>query len=266
MNPRRPSASAATTSLLLLAFLYLPLGIVVLHSFNNAPHGGPWKEFTTRWYGSLWNNGVALDAARTTLLLAAGSTVVSTALGTLLALGLAGARFPGRRAVENALIVPMVLPDIVMAVALLLCFHTLREAAGWLAPGLGTMILAHVTFQIPFVTLVVRARLTGFDPALAEAAGDLGATRWQVFRHVRLPLLWPGILAGALLAFTLSLDDFVVSFFTGGPGATPLPVLIYSSVKRGITPEINAISSMFIGVSIMVTVVVSSLQKGRKDF
>ncbi len=253
-------------SVALIAFLYLPLVVVVASSFNSAPRGGPWRGFTTHWYETLWSNTVALDAARVTLLLALASTLIATVLGTLLAMGLAGTRFPGRRAVEGALMVPVVIPDIVMAVALLLFFHTLHEAAGLFAPGLLTMTLAHVTFEIPFVTLVVRARLAGFDSSLDEAARDLGATRWQSFWRVKFPLVWPGILAGALLAFTLSLDDFVVSFFTSGPGATTLPILIYSSVKRGITPEIHAISALFIAASVAATLAVAGLQKGRKDF
>jgi spermidine/putrescine transport system permease protein len=148
----------------------------------------------------------------------------------------------------------VVIPDIVMAVALVLMFALLREALGLFQLGMLTMIVSHVTFQIPFVAVVVRSRLVGSDPALEEAARDLGASGTQTFLHVTLPLMMPAVIAGAMLAFTLSLDDFVISFFTTGPGATTLPILIYASVKRGITPDINALSTLIILVSIVATV------------
>jgi spermidine/putrescine transport system permease protein len=247
----------------LFAFLYAPLAVVILHSFNSARHGGAWRGFTVEWYRTLLNNSAALDAAKTTMLLAIISTLIATVLGTLLALGLSGAKFRGKRALETSLLVPVVIPDIVMAVALLLAFSQLRERVAMFEPGLLTMILAHVTFQIPFVTLVVRARLAGFDTTLDEAARDLGATAWQSFWRVKFPLIWPGIMAGALLAFTLSIDDFVVSFFTSGPGATTLPILIYSSVKRGITPDINALSTLFICAAVAATFGLTALQNRR---
>ena len=159
--------------------------------------------------------------------------------------------------------VPVFIPDMIMAVALLLFYALVRSWVGLFQLGLGTMVLAHVTFQVPFVALVVRARLVGLDPALEEAARDLGASEWQAFQHVTLPLMLPGVLAEAMLAFTLSLDDFVVSFFTSGPGSTTLPILIYSSVKRGITPEINALSTLIIFVSVLGAVGVSLLQRRR---
>lgn len=248
-------------STLLYVFLYAPLAVVVLHSFNRAKHGGAWQGFTTDWYRVLLHNEVALHATGVTLALAALSTTVSTLLGTALALGLQREKFFGRRSAERVLQGIIVVPDMVMAIGLLLFYAVVRPWLGWFAPGLLTMTLAHITFQIPFVTLVVRARLAGLDPSLAEAARDLGATRGQTFRHLTFPLLWPGILAGALLAFTLSLDDFVVSFFTTGPGATTLPILIYSSVKRGVTPDIHALSTLLVLASVLGTVLVMVLQK-----
>ena len=249
------------TSALLYVFLYAPIAIVMLHSFNRARHDGAWQGFTTDWYRVLLHNGMALHATGLTLVLAALSTAVSTPLGTALALGLQREKFFGRRFAEQTLQAIIVVPDIVLAIGLLLFYAVMRTWLDIFAPGLLTMTLAHITFQIPFVTLVVRARLAGLDPALAEAARDLGATRGQTFRHVTLPLLGPGILAGALLAFTLSLDDFVVSFFTTGPGATTLPILIYSSVKRGLTPDIHALSTLLVLASVAGTVVVMWLQK-----
>ena len=184
-------------------------------------------------------------------------------LGTLLGFGLSRYDFLGRRFIARLLYVPLFVPDVVMAVALLLFYSLARNWFGLFELGLVTMILGHVTFQIPFVAVVVRARLAGLDPALEEAAHDLGANEWQTFRHVTLPLILPGVLAGAMLAFTLSLDDFVVSFFTSGPGATTLPILIYSSVKRGITPDINALSTLIILASVIGTILISVLRRMR---
>src|SRR4029077_5722751 len=153
--------------------------------------------------------------------------------------------------------IPVVIPDIVMAVAMLLFFALLRGWIGLFELGLPTMILAHITFQIPFVAIVVPSSRAGMDPAIEEAARDLGAGGWQTFRHVTLPMIAPGVVAGALLAFTLSLDDFVISFFTAGPGSTTLPILIYSSVKRGITPDINALSTLIVLASVAGVLVMS---------
>jgi len=263
VNSRRSNTSAAL-SIALFAFLYAPLVVIVVQSLNNSARGGAWRGFTWHWYEMAMHNSGALDAARTTLWLGLGSTAIATVLGTLLALGLSGGPFRGRRMIETTTLLPVVIPDIVMAIALLLFFHEVRERLNVLDPGLLTMTLAHVTFQIPFVALVVRARLAGFDHTLEEAARDLGANKWQTFWRVKFPLIWPGILAGALLAFTLSIDDFVVSFFTTGPGATTLPILIYSSVKRGITPEINALSTIFIVATIIATVSLTLLQSRVK--
>jgi spermidine/putrescine transport system permease protein len=247
----------------LYAFLYAPILVVILFSFNQARHGVVWEGFTTRWYRALFADPVALAAARNTLLLGLASTAIATVLGSLLAFGLKRCRLPFRRAIAALVRIPVFIPDIVMAASLLLFFALVRQSLGFLELGLTTMILAHVTFQIPFVTIIVGARLVGLNPILEEAARDLGATGWQTLRYVTLPLVFPGIVAGALLAFTLSLDDFVVSFFTSGPGSTTLPILIYSSVKRGITPEINALAALIILASILGTATVTYLQRAR---
>ena len=258
---KRTSTSLTVVATLLFAFLYAPIVVVVIFSFNSARFGAGWEGFTLGWYGKLFENQLALDALRNTLVLATGSTLVATVLGTMLGYALRRYEFPGRRALGQLLHVPVFVPDIVMAVALVLLFKLLRQWFGIFDLGLGTMALAHVTFQIPFVAIVVRSRMAGLDPALEEAAHDLGANARQVFRHVTLPLMLPGVLAGAMLAFTLSLDDFVVSFFTSGPGSTTLPILIYSSVKRGITPDINALSTILIALSAAATVVITLLQR-----
>jgi spermidine/putrescine transport system permease protein len=247
----------------LYLFLYAPIVVVVVYSFNAARFGAGWGGFTTQWYRTLFSNELALSAARNTLLLGVFSTLVSTVLGTALGYSLSRFEFPGKKSFSKLLYVPVFIPDIVLAVALLLLFSLVRGWLGGFDLGLGTMVLAHVTFQIPFVAIVVRARLTGLDATLEEAARDLGANEWQTFRHVTLPLMLPGVLAGALLAFTLSLDDFVVSFFTSGPGSTTLPILIYSSVKRGITPDINALSTLIILASVLSTIAVAMLQRFR---
>jgi spermidine/putrescine transport system permease protein len=250
------------TSIFLFVFMYAPIVVVVVFSFNAAKYGGPWQGFTTMWYAKLFNSPDKMAAARNTLVLAAASTAIATLLGTLLGYGLSRYRFPGKKIFSWLMYIPVVIPDIVMAVALLLFFGLVREAIGLFPLGMGTMIIAHITFQIPFVAIVVRTRLIGMDPAIEEAAHDLGADGWRTFRYVTFPAILPGILSGGLLAFTLSLDDFVVSFFTTGPGATTLPILIYSSVKRGITPDINALSTLMIIASVVGTIGVTLLQRG----
>jgi len=260
-TPRAPLWLAA---LGVYVFLYLPIAVVVAYSFNAAKRGGPWRGFTTEWYATLLQSPDKLAAVGNTLVLAVASTTLSTVLGTLLGYGLSRYQFPGRKLFAGLIYFPVVLPDIVAAIALLIFYSLLRDLTGLFALGLTTMILAHVTFQIPFVAIIVRSRLADLDPALEEAAHDLGANPWQKFRHVTLPLMMPGVLAGAALAFTLSIDDFVISFFTAGPGSTTLPILIYSSVKRGITPDINALSTVIVLVSIAGTIAVTRLLRPRK--
>jgi spermidine/putrescine transport system permease protein len=252
-------------SLALFAFLYAPILVVIVFSFNAARFGAGWKGFTFEWYSALFQNQLALEALRNTLVLAVCSTAISTVLGTMLGYALRRYEFPGSRLLRYLMHVPVFVPDVVMAVSLLLLFKLVRGWLGILDLGLVTMAIGHVTFQIPFVAIIVRSRMAGLDPALEEAAHDLGANAHQVFRHVTLPLMLPGVLAGAMLAFTLSLDDFVVSFFTSGPGSTTLPILIYSSVKRGVTPDINALSTLLIVLSAAATVTVTLLQRRQRS-
>ncbi len=237
---------------LVFAFLYLPIVIIVALSFNQSRFGVRFTGFTFDWYIRLFNNERILEYLTNTLIVAVVSTVVSTILGTLLAIGLVRFQFRWQEALRYLLYVPVVVPDVVMGISLLLLFDVVRDAIGWPRLSLFTIILAHISFQIAYVTLVVRARLMLLDPALEEAAKDLGATPWQTFREVTLPLIMPGVMAGALLAFSLSLDDFVVTFFTAGPGSTTLPLYIYSSVKLGVSPEIHALSSLMVGLTILI--------------
>ena len=253
------------TALLLYVFLYAPIAVVIIFSFNASRYGVAWTGFSTKWYAALAENALALMAAKNTLVLALASTLIATVLGTMLGYGLKRFHFPGQKFFQSVLQVPVFIPDIVMAIALLMFYELAHQWLGWFTLGLTTMILAHVTFQIPFVAIIIQARLAGLDPALEEAARDLGADEWQTFRRITMPLIFPGILAGAMLAFTLSLDDFVVSFFTSGPGSQTLPILIYSSVKRGVTPDINALATLIVLASLLGTVTLTLLQRKKSS-
>jgi spermidine/putrescine transport system permease protein len=238
-------------------FLYAPIIILVVFSFNSSRFVSAWQGFSFRWYGVLFEDAAMASALKNSLIVAVSSTLVATFFGTMVALGMERYRFPGKMAFDALLYLPVIIPDIAMAVMLLLFFVMANMGLSLL-----TIIISHVAFQISFVAIVVRARLVGFDRSLEEAAQDLGANELQTFWHVTLPLLMPAILGGALLAFTLSLDDFVITFFTAGVGSTTLPLRIYSMVKLGVTPEINAISTLLLAAS--MTLVMLSLFLQRK--
>ncbi|MBX5446787.1 MAG: ABC transporter permease [Sphaerobacter sp.] len=249
-------------------FLYAPILILVIFSFNAARQQTVWTGFTFDWYAQIVQDAKALNAARNSAIIAVICTVVSTVIGTLTALALDRYRFRGRTAFEGAMYLPIIVPEIVMAISLLVFFNfSFGLLAQWtklqLNFGLGTITIAHIAFSFPFVAVVVRARLADFDRRLEEAAKDLGANEWQTFRRVTLPLLMPGILAGALLAFTLSIDDFVITFFTAGVGSTTLPLEIYGRVRRGVTPEVNAISTVLLVASIALVLSSTLLQRKR---
>ena len=238
-------------------FLYTPIIILVIFSFNSSRFVTTWDGFSFRWYGELFRNEAMVIALRNSLIVAVISTLLSTVIGTMVALVMERHSFPGKLAFDALLYLPVIIPDIAMAVMLLLFFVLIQFRL-----SLITIIISHVAFMISFVAIVVRARLVGFDRSLEEAAQDLGANELQTFRYVTLPILMPGILAGALLAFTLSLDDFVITFFTAGVGSTTLPLRIYSMVKLGITPEINAVSTLLLAASMVL--VLASLLLQRK--
>lgn len=231
-----------------LVFLYAPVVVLIAYSFNDSRFAVAWQGFTLRWYAGLLDNPETIAAARNTVVVSVTSTLLSTALGTLLAVGLGRYRFRGRGLVELLLFLPIIVPDIIMGVALLTMYAAVQFPLGRLS-----IVLAHVSFQISFVTLVVRARLQDFPPSLLEAARDLGANEWRAFRRILLPLLGPGIVAGALIALALSIDDFVITYFTAGAGASTLPVRIYSMVRRGVTPEVNALSTVLLATTLLVT-------------
>ncbi len=231
-------------------FLYLPIIILIFYSFNENRFVGMWTGFSTRWYAELWQDENVINAVKMSIWVALWSTIISTILGTLAALALERFRFRGKLTFDAILYLPIIIPDIVMALSTLLFFVTLS-----IPLSRYTILIAHVAFNVAFVAVVVRARLADMEMDIEEAAADLGANEWQTFRRVTLPLLMPGIIAGALLAFTLSLDDFVITFFVAGPGTTTLPVRVYSMIKFGVTPEINAVSTlMFIGSSLLVVI------------
>lgn len=240
MTRRLPPLLVALVGVIFV-LLHLPVLVLVLYSFNTSRYAAEWTGFTLHWYARLLERPDILRALRLSLIVATVSTLVATALGTLVALALARRPFRGQRLVEGGLYLPIVTPEIVAGIALLILFAALR-----IPPGVGTVLVAHTAFSLPFVAVVVLARLRGMDRSLEEAALVLGADEATAFRRVTLPLLAPGILAGALLAFTLSLDDFVITFFVAGPGSTTLPVLVYSMVRRGIEPTINAVSAVLV--------------------
>ncbi|MCB0124347.1 MAG: ABC transporter permease [Caldilineaceae bacterium] len=250
---------------LVFFFFYAPILVLVIFSFNSSRMVSQWEGFSLAWYAKLFANEAIGLALRNSLLVGGISTVVSTIMGTLIAVGMERFRFRGQTALDSVLYLPIIIPDIAMAVMLLLFFVQAANVLGVVgfrfSLGLTTIILAHVAFNISYVAVVVRARLAGFDRTLEEAAADLYANEWATFRHVTLPLIMPGILGGALLAFTLSLDDFVVTFFTSGPGSTTLPLHIYSMVKTGITPEINALSTLMLLASIVLVLTSLVLQR-----
>ncbi|HIJ88451.1 MAG TPA: ABC transporter permease [Desulfuromonadales bacterium] len=250
-------------ALLTVWFLYLPLLGVAVCSFNTAKDGWVWKGFTFDWYVKLFDNDWILNAAWNTLVLGLVSTVIATVIGTVLAVGIN--RFPwGRKTnsfLNTMLNIPVVIPDIVMAGSLVVVFGILREVSSIFDMGMVDMIIGHVTFQIAFVALVVRSRLTLIGQDVEEAARDLFASNWYLMRKVMLPLMMPGIVAGAMLAFTLSLDDFVISFFLSGPDSQTLPLYIYASVRRGVTPQIHALSTLVVLVTVVLVVGAQFLSK-----
>jgi len=237
-------------------FLYVPILILIVFSFNASRFVTTWSGFSLRWYGELFQNEAMMLAMRNSLIVAVVSTLISTVFGTMVALAMERHRFFGKFAFDALLYLPIIIPDIAMAVMLLLFFVMSK-----ITLSLTTIIISHIAFNISFVAVVVRARLVGFDRSLEDAAQDLGANEIQTFRHVTLPLLMPAILGGALLAFTLSLDDFVITFFTAGVGSTTLPLRIYSMVKLGITPEINAVSTLMLAASMTLLVLSVILQR-----
>jgi len=238
-------------SLAVYAFLYIPLLIVILYSFNDSRLNAEWVGFTLDWYRKLFNDDQMIAAAGNSLGIAVVASFCSTVLGTMA--GFAMHKYQSRL-LQLLVLTPIAIPEILMGVSLLLFFVMLNMTL-----GLVSITLAHIAFCIGFVAIVVRSRLSGMDESLTEAARDCGATPWQAFRLVTLPLIMPGVIAGALMAFTLSIDDFVITFFTAGANASTLPLQIYSMIKIAVTPEVNAVSTLLMGLTLLLIVIASKL-------
>lgn len=255
---RRFSWFNATSLTIGFAFLYLPMLILVIYSFNESKLVTVWAGFSTKWYGELFRNEAFLDAAYVTLRVAIFSSLLATVLGTMAAYVLVRAgRFPGRTLFSGMIYAPLVMPEVITGLSLLLLFISLG-----LDRGVLTIVLAHTTFSMCFVSVVVSARLASFDQSLEEAALDLGCTPFEAFRLVTLPVIAPAVISGWLLAFTLSLDDLVIASFTSGPSATTLPIKIWSSIRLGVSPEINALSTILIAI-VATGVISASLSSKR---
>ena len=237
-------------SALVYAFLYVPLIIVVVYSFNDSRLNAEWVGFTLNWYRVLFNDNQMIGAAVNSLTIAVVSSLVATALGTMA--GIAIHRYKPKL-LPFMVITPVAMPEILLGVSLLLFFIQVMN----LTLGMLSIIIAHITFCIGFVAIVVRARLAGMDESVFEAARDLGATPWQTFKLVTFPLILPGVIAGALMSFTLSIDDFVITFFTVGVGVSTLPLQIYSMIKIAVTPEVNAVSTLLMLLT-LTTIIVAS--------
>ncbi|MGI9596632.1 MAG: ABC transporter permease, partial [Acidimicrobiales bacterium] len=236
---------------LVYLFFYAPIVLLVIFSFSASRNVGVWGGATLEWYREFADSRATKDALWNSLQIAAVSTVISVVLGTLSALALERFTFRGKQVFDALLYLPIIVPDVTMAVMMLLFFAQAAELLGF-AKGFGTITLSHIAFNISFVSVVVRARLAGMDDRLEEAALDLYATRWQAFRYVTLPLIMPGVLGGALLAFTLSLDDVVITQFVTGPGWTTLPVYVFGLIRKGVTPLINAVSVVMLIASMVL--------------
>jgi len=248
----------ATSLTLGFAFLYIPMLILVVYSFNDSKLVAVWAGFSPKWYGELLRNEAFLDAAWVTIRVAVISSSIATVLGTMAAYILVrGGRFMGRTLFSGMIYAPLVMPEVITGLSLLLLFIGIG-----LDRGLFTIVLAHATFSMCYVSVVVSSRLVSFDRSLEEAALDLGCTAWQAFRLVTLPIIAPAVISGWLLAFTLSLDDLVIASFTAGPSSTTLPIKIFSAVRLGVSPEINALSAIMISI-VTIGVVTFSLVSKR---
>lgn len=254
----RPGRGLTLYAIIAYMYLYLPIFFLILFSFNTSKFSVKMEGVTLKWYGDLFNDKAIWESTRNTLIVAITSTIVSTVIGTAAAIALQRYNFRGKGFSEATLYIPVIIPEVVMGIALLAFFGQTGFTL-----GLPTIIIAHIAFSIPFVALTVRARLQGMDRAVEEAAMDLGANEVVTFWRITLPLIMPGVLSGALLAFTLSLDDYIITLFTAGPGSTTLPLRVFSMLKQAVTPKVNALSSLWILV-ILIVLVASQRLGARK--
>ncbi len=258
---KRTNLTLWLAATLVYAFLYIPLIIVVVYSFNDSRLNAEWVGFTLDWYQKLFRNEEMLIAARNSLIIATSASLLATTLGTMAGLAIHRYRL---KVLPVLAFTPVAMPEILLGVSLLLFFLQVLN----LTLGLVSIIIAHTTFSIGFVAIIVRARLQGMDESIFEAARDLGATPWQTFRLITLPLIMPAIVAGALMSFTLSIDDFVITFFTKGVGEPILPIQIYTMIKIAVTPEVNAISTLLMLLTLALIIIAtrfdSSMLQGEK--
>lgn len=254
---RLPSTLSLITGVV-YTFLYAPIVVLMVLSFNASRFSTVWRGFTWHWYALAWRDAELIASLRTSLIVGFITTIVATVIGTAAAIALARYRVKFKRATEGIIFLPVIIPEIVIGFATAGLFGLLSVSF-----GLGTIIAAHVAFSISYVVFIVRAKVVNLDPSLEEAALDLGATRWQTFLKVTLPLILPAIVSAALLVFTLSLDDYVITSFVAGPGSATLPLKIYSMVKTGVTPEINAISTVLLAVTMLLVLVSERMTSGR---
>ena len=249
------------TFLVALIFLYAPIVTLIVFSFNDSRRNIVWRGFTWKYYEKALENEGLIEAFTNSLTIALLSTVASVILGAMVAVLFWRFRFPGKAPLEGAMALPIVIPEICMGVAMLAFFARVGWPSDLVWPfNLGSIIIAHISFSFPFVAMVVRARLANFNRELEEAAKDLGASEWETFRDVLIPFMRPGLVAGGLLAFTLSLDDFVITFFTSGPDTVTFPVKVYSMVRFSVTPEVNAASTVLIVITLVLTATAMWLQ------
>jgi spermidine/putrescine transport system permease protein len=273
LNLRISSLSLNGYGILGYLFLYLPIIILVIFSFNDSRSTAQWSGFSTHWYVEMIQDSQIILSLWNSLFVAIVSTAISTVLGTLAAMAMERYRFTGQLAMDAVLYLPIIIPDIAMAIMLLLFLNL--SGIGfetWKITFFGvslsvpfSVIIGHVAFNISFVAVVVRARLNQMDQTLEEAAQDLYANTWQTFRRVTLPMMMPGIIGGALLAFTLSLDDFVITFFTSGAGFNTLPVRVFGMIKKGVTPKINAVSTLMLAFSLVLIFISLIFRRGGED-
>ena len=250
--PQGPAVQRAffgTWTIGVFVFLYIPILLLVVYSFNDSKLNLTWVGFTTKWYGALFQNVVLLRAFQNSLIVAGATTLLSVFLGTTAAWLLHRYKFPAQQLIGLLIFIPMVMPEVLMGTSLLVLFVTLGIPLGY-----GTLIVAHTTFCFPFVLVGVQARLQGLDPSLEEAAQDLGATPLKAFWLVIVPYLMPAIVAGALMAFTLSFDEYIVTIFTSGAESQTLPLKVYGMVRVGLNPQLNALSTLFIGITALLVI------------
>jgi spermidine/putrescine transport system permease protein len=256
MKKKNGGAFSRIFTALIYLFLYLPIAVIILFSFNTSKMNIVFEGFTLDWYSRLFRNDTLLEAYGNTLLVGIVSTLIATIIGTLASYGMYKYKFRGKRIIDMLLYIPVVIPEIVLGISLLAIFNLSQ-----IPMGIVSLIIAHATFSIPFVVFTVNARLSGFDKSVEEAAMDLGAGRLKTFLTVTLPIIMPGVVSGAFLAFTLSVDDIIISFFTTGPGSNTFPLKVMELTKTGVTPDVYALSTIVLIVTIVLVIVTQREKK-----